>query len=207
MPEETYGGSETYTPSDFEAVKSEKCKNAYLLFYERNTNFDIGTSKPMKEMIRIEDIDGSDKSIMDLAKQDNSNFEFTNIVFDSAFIDFVRNIMQIEASFKTYQMCFMYFHTVLLRVKEKEDFLIAYGQRMEELLRRKELADWYVSQWTRLFMKEFFIEAPKFIRYVMVGLGVVAINQATVIPETVVTNLMSFIMTERRTTTPFARLL
>lgn len=94
LPEETYGGSETYTPSDFEAVKSEKCKNAYLLFYERNANFDNSTSKPMSEMIKVDDIDGSDKPIMDLAKQDNSNFEFTNIVFDSAFIDFIKNIMQ-----------------------------------------------------------------------------------------------------------------
>lgn len=54
-------------------------------------------------------------------------------------------------------MCFIYFHTVLLRVKEKEDFLMAYGQRIEELLRKKEIADWYVSQWTKLFIKEFFI--------------------------------------------------
>jgi hypothetical protein len=45
---ETFGGTETFG-QDFE-YKTEKCKNAYMLFYERSNCFDT-EQKPTKAMI------------------------------------------------------------------------------------------------------------------------------------------------------------
>jgi hypothetical protein len=51
-------------------------------------------------------------------------------------------------------MGFIYFHTVLLRARDKDDFVVPYCQRLEEILRnRKDVSEWYVNQMIRPFIR------------------------------------------------------
>lgn len=101
-------------------MKSEKCRNAYLLFYEREATYN-NRKQRTKAMLDFSELEGSDKPIKELALQDNSSFEFINIVFDQAFMNFVlRMLLQDNPSLSVCKMALIYFHTVLLRAKEKD---------------------------------------------------------------------------------------
>lgn len=52
LAEETFGGSETFG-TELESIKSEKCRNAYLLFYERDSRYNAAQKKTDK-MVEIE---------------------------------------------------------------------------------------------------------------------------------------------------------
>jgi|JI61114C2RNA_FD_contig_31_2419241_length_1461_multi_3_in_0_out_0_2 hypothetical protein len=155
LPEETFGGNETFGSSEYgEPMKTEKCRNAYLLFYEREAAYDH-RKQPIKSMLDLSKLDGTDRPIKELALQDNSSFEFINIVFDPAFLGFVLSVLQQpNPSLTVCKMGLLYFHTVLLRARDKDDFVLPYCARLEEILRdNKSVAEWYVGQMTKPFIR------------------------------------------------------
>ncbi|MBS1889993.1 MAG: hypothetical protein JST59_01765 [Actinobacteria bacterium] len=210
LAEETFGGSESFGSSEYgEPMKSEKCRNAYLLFYEREATYDH-LKRPIKTMLDLNRMEGSDRPIKELALQDNSSFEFINIVFDPAFMNFLLHVLQQEApSLSVCKMVMLYLHTVLLRARDKDDFVVPFCQRIEELLRdNKALSEWYVSQLTKPFVREFLIESNKEVRYITAGLARIAITQVDTVPDDIILSLLNFILNpnDRKHVTPIARI-
>ncbi len=63
-----------------------------------------------------------------------------------------------------------------------------------------------MSQFTKPFIREFFIDAPKLIRFITVGLAKLAISLSEDVPDNIVFSMMSFV-TDKKNMTPYAKLL
>lgn len=98
----------------------------------------------------------------------------------------------------------LFYHFVLLRSKDRSQFLGEFYILIERLLRKDgSLAEWYLNQIGEPFLREFLFDSLKEIKFAVMGVIQVALKHCKANPE-FVRRCMGCLA--RRGMTPFARI-
>lgn len=97
-------------------------------------------------------------------------------MLDQSFVRLCENIAMCGDE-KAHHFIILYFHAVLLRDRNKEDYLANIYRIILTLLNISgELSCWFLSQINQNYIREFLIEAPKLTKYLCLGLVIEAIK-------------------------------
>lgn len=122
---ECFGGTEMFG-QDLE-YKTEKCKNAYMLFYERGSCFDTA-QKPTKMMLEYPMSSPQQLQLHNMVTVDNSSYEFMSIVYDLNFLNFISELLVLTPA--SGKLGILVFHSIVLKHRYKEDFIIPIGEKI-----------------------------------------------------------------------------
>jgi len=134
---------------------------------------------------------------------DNSSADFLSVMLDSNFIRLSQNFSILEND-QAYKFSFLYFHTVVLRDRNKEEHIPNYYRILDNLLNRKEVSEWYLKEINNNFMKEFLIESSRTVRFVATSLVLKAIGVVDSVPDNFIMHAISCL--RKSAMTPFAKI-
>lgn len=165
----------------------ERSKNAYLLFYERNKNYDENGVE-ISQMSVPEESEVSPKLFNEI-KEDNVKYYINKNCFDTEFSTFVSKIthkmvdsnrFSDPISLDLYKLGFLYFLSVAVRFKDREKLIPPMMKILKKALGSNiELANWFLmNASSEETIRETLIECPiRDIKYIISGLYIEAIKK------------------------------
>ena len=180
IPNDCYGGEEKlhYHPY-YKSSTREKIGNAYMLIYERKTNYEV---RPAPSDLRPVDLShkfrGQDEDLKEVKSQ-NKKFWRSKIVFAPEYLQFISELGKIQSTDKKFLSKFLL--TVLIRSKDKKEELFEVYARVESDLKEdKEFANWFLDLMSvESVLRELVLNNPVYMmRKVVVGLVNVAFECA-----------------------------
>lgn len=98
----------------------------------------------------------------------------------------------------------LYFHTVVLRDKNKDEHVPNYYRIICTHLHDEKKSEWYLRQINHRFFREFLIEAPRMVRFICTGLVIHAIRHVKNLPINIFTHAIYSL--NKKGMTPFAKI-
>ena len=180
IPNDCYGGEEKlhYHPY-YKSASREKIGNAYMLIYERKTNYEVRSSNSELSPVDLtEKFKGLDEDLKEVKSQ-NQKFWRSKIIFAPEYLEFICGLCKIKLTDKKFLAKFLL--TVLIRSKDKKEELFEVYERVEcDLKIDKEFANWFLDLVSvEMVLRELVLNNPVFMmRKVVVGLVKVAFEEA-----------------------------
>jgi hypothetical protein len=172
IEEDGFGGEDKSSEGEF---KFEKHKNAYILFYEKQHPSE--GYHPEEE-----DIETPFSSKMQTAVlSENNNADFLGVMLDPNFIRLSQNFSILEHP-EAFKFSLLYFHTVVLRDRNRDEHIPNYYRILDGLLEKEDVSQWYLEQVNVGFIKEFLVEGPRTVRFVCTSLVLKALSSANTVP-------------------------
>ena len=128
----------------------EKHKNAYILFYEKKKQHIA------EKNMKVEEEESFEKELSDYVITDNKNADFLAILLDHLFVRLCENIAMSEYLLAK-KFILLYFHSVLLRDRHHDDYLVNIYRLILTLMESEDLSQWFVSQINHHYITEFLI--------------------------------------------------
>lgn len=147
---------------------------------EEETNSDLVQAIPdMGVLVEADQADEPfEKELAEMVLSENRNSEFLLVMLDPFFVRLCENISMVQSD-EAPKFLFLYFHTTMLRDRNKEEYLSNIYRILLTLLQAQPaLANWFIEQIDQNYIQEFLIEAPKLVKYLCLGLLVEAIKLA-----------------------------
>lgn len=120
-----------------------------------------------------------ESQLSEMVKSENRNSDFLSVILDQLFIRLCQNVAMCGRD-KAHHFIILYFHTVLLRDRNKEEYLSnIYRIILTLMATSAQLCRWFLSQVNENYVREFLIEAPKITKYLCLGLVFEAIKILT----------------------------
>lgn len=163
MAEVAFGGT---GDSHWENINEERPQNAYLLFYELESE-----EKSKKEQGEME------FPLSKFVILENDDYQYRKMAFDENLQYFIKNLLDCskiepEKQLSIGKIGIIYFVLIGLRSKEKKNVYSIFMQLKRTLLKNKNLSLWFLNQFTNIsIVNEFLIDCPiKESQYLIYGL-------------------------------------